>query len=672
MRKIHWITLVLWMSTLPAAAGITTYTFTSTSWGSKVGSTICDGITDGWTSDKDASDYGAGRTDAQGRLYSAGVSVKTGTTGAGATSVVSFTDVRRITFNFCQNSSKGKGVIYVQVGSETDSIVVTKPATSGEGVYNRDSTVALTSPQSGKIKFWVKCTENAVNIHSITVRSASGGSSPFTMETYQLVTNINQLEDSDQIIFGVAKEGCNYIMGYFDEYESSNNIHAIKGSYTADRMQVEPDDRAIYTLWITELDGETAYVFQDEIRYEEAYLVASGGKTKNRLALWTDVVDKNTYGNYGYWDIQIAGDGEALITNKGNSLAKIIQYNASNSPTLFACYQTQSQTPVCLYRRVEAIGDIEAIVAPLVNFGTTISATGSKTIQVNANKLTADIQASLLDGSAFTLSAMGGSGTTVSLDRDGDELTVSYSGVAAGHYTDTLILRSGSVEERVAVILNLIAPMPVSQAVRQEDYTTVYLTDVVVTKKYDNYIYIRDETGSMLLFDRGDGESGKRYGADLKAGDLLSGVTGRVVNYYGVPELSPTAQFSTGTNTEVLPEKAAATIDSADVCRYLLLDSAVISSTTLTYKGHEYAVTNKFNLPAFIESEPTKVTCIVSYDWDVVTLYIVSQERYSTTAICNPTTDSTRRGRLVLRDGVVFVETENGIYSITGKIRTEN
>ena len=178
-------------------AGVTTYTFTTVKWASKVGATVCDNATDGWISDKDASDYNAGRTYSDGTLHMAGVSVKTGTSGAGATSVQAFTDIRKITFNFCQNASKGKGVIYVQVGNNTDSIVVTKPTVSGTGDLNRDSVIAFATPLSGQIKFWVKCTENAINIHSISILAASGGSSVFTIDTYQLVTDVNQLQDSD-------------------------------------------------------------------------------------------------------------------------------------------------------------------------------------------------------------------------------------------------------------------------------------------------------------------------------------------------------------------------------------------------------------------------------------------------------------------------------------------
>ena len=658
-KKKLFILCIMAVMPLMINAGVTTYTFTSLKWASKVGATACDGKTDGWICDKEATEYASGRTDAQGRLYSCGVGVKTGTSGAGATSVVAFEEVRRITFNFCQNSSKGKGTIYVQIGDNAPlSIKINKPA-SGEGVYNRDSIVHFETPQSGKIKFWVECTENAIYINTISIRSASGGSSPFTMDTYQLVTDVAQLEDSDQVIFGVYKEGINYIMGYYDEWESVNNIHAIKGRYSADRMQVDADESAIYTLRKADLNGHPCYIFQDELRYEEAYLVASGGQTKNRLALWTDVVSEKSYGNYGFWDISIENGGEAVITNLGNSKAKIIQYNASNNPTLFACYADRSQTPVCLYRRVEAMGDVAAIVAPMVNFGTTLNTSDQRTVQINANKLTEDITVTHTNDDIFSISS-------AFLDRDGDQLTISYTNVNPGHYTDTIVFTSGEVRTEAIVLLHVERTRSVAEAVRSIDNATVYLNDVVVTKKYDNYIYVRDETGSMLLFDRGDGVTGKRYGADLKAGDPLSGVVGRFINYYGVPEISPTEQFKTGTNSEVLPEKAGAAIDSADVCRYMVLDSTVVNGwTDLTYKGKTYALENKFHLASYIKDVPTRTYVIVSYDYDVVTLYIINQELYSPQGI--EQTEGSMKNRLVIRDGVIVVETATGLYTLQGE-----
>ena len=512
-------------------AGITTYTFKSVSWTSDPAG--------GWVCDKEASAYDAGRIYADGTLHSAGVSVKTSSSGAGATSVLSFTDIRRIIVNFCQNASDGRGVIYMQVGeNEPDSIIVTKPVESGTGHANRDSVFFFTTPKTGKIKFWVTCTHNAININSISIRSASGESPVFTQDSYQLVTNINQLQDSDQIIIGVCKEGVNKIMGYFDEGVSQNNIHAITGKYSADRTTVAANDNAIYTLRTAELDGHPGFIIQDEVRYEEAYLVASGGKTKNRLALWTSVYDPNTYGYYGLWDISIATDGAATIKSLGNSEGKYIRYNATNNPPLFGCYDDPSkQTNVAIYRLTTAPGNVAAIVAPLTNFGTVIlkngTAAGSKTIEVNANKLTQDISATLKHGDIFSLS-------TNTLDRDGDNLTISYNATAPGKYIDTLLLQSDTVSCEATIILNVAKLSTIAEVVEQPDYTMVYLNEVEVTKKYDMYVFIRDETGSMLIWDNNNA-----YGQGLKSGDKLTNVCGRYQNYYGVPELAPTAGIST-------------------------------------------------------------------------------------------------------------------------------
>jgi hypothetical protein len=168
----------------------------------------------------------------------------------------------------------------------------------------------------------------------------------------------------------------------------------------------------------------------------------------------------------------------------------------------------------------------------------------------------------------------------------------------------------------------------------------------------------------MLLFDRGNGETGKRYGADLKAGDQLSGVTGRFINYFGVPEISPSEPFKVGQNAEILPEEAGISIDSADVCRFMVLENAVVNSwSSLTYNGKEYAVDNKFRLPAFTKDVPTRTYVIVSYDYNVVTLYIIKQELPSALED-NCVTPHTR---VVMQNGVVIVETDHGRYTLQGE-----
>lgn len=634
--------LIFFICALAAYAGVTMYEFTSVDWTSTVGATKCDGKTDGWVNDGSASAYSEGRIWADGALHSAGASVQTGASGAGATSVKSFTAVRRVKVNFCQNSSKGRGTIYVQVGEgQPDSIVVTKPA-SGTGELNRDSLIRLTTPATGKIRFWVNVTENAIHIHSITIYAEEGGSTPFTMSTYQLVTDAAQLRDSDQIIIGVAKEGVNKIMGYFDEVISQNNIHAISGRYSADRTTVGANDNAIYTLRKGMTEGKSpreAWYIQDELRYEEAYLVASGGQTKNRLALWNKRYDQKTYGDYGYWDITVASDGAATIMNLGNSAGKYLQYNATNSPTLFGCYSEPSgQTPVAIYREVKALGDVDTIVAPMVNFGDVVLreniVESRRTIEVQANRLTEDIAVSLKHGEVFAVRES-------ELDRDGDLLTITLSATEAGHYLDTLVLKSGEHVCETPVMANVVRSMTIDEAKQHADFATVYLNDVVVTKKFDKHIFVRDTTGSMLIFDNGDG-TGKRYGSKVEAGDVLQGVTGKYRNYFGVPEILPTAAWTEGKPVKVLPDTVTR-IDSADVCRYVYLDSVRIDDEGYIHmEDTVVGVYDEFDVGGEV-GVLCSLSAIVYISWNEVQLWLVEQTIHRQTDVQEVKTEGVQR-----------------------------
>lgn len=617
---------ILLLCTTHTFAGITTYTFTDKQWASKQGTVACDGKTDGWISDKDGTEYNSS--------YQIGVKVTAQGTGAGATSVQSFTNVRRLTINYA-TTTQGQGSIRVQIGenSPIDSLfTLSNP-------HNRDLTIVLPEEQTGKITFIVNCTRNSIFLNSISIRSAEGASPEFTQSAFRLVTDVHTLRDSDQVIFGIADGTTPMLMGYYNETVSKNNIHAITGIYSADRNTVNANDNAIYTLRkVADSNGDTAYIFQDEIRYEEAYLVANGGKTKNKLALWTNYTSKE-YGDYGIWTMSIAQDGAATIMSQGTSTGKYIQYNSADK--LFGCYAEPGKfIPVCIYREVPAIGtDKPYISASLVNFGevclSDASVSGSKIITINAIRLTEDIQATLRHADIFSLSAS-------VLDRDGDQLTISYHTAGAGLYMDTLDLVSGDTRSSVTVLLNVVPQQTVAEAVQNEDFATVYLNPVVVTKKYDRYIFVRDDSGSMLIYDGMDTD-GKPFGQGLSKGDVLTRVHGRYQNYYGVPELSPMEAWHVeSSKTECLPDSNILALDSADVCRYVVLDSVVVSGEQCTYRGQTYALADKFNIGTLVENKPTRIEAIVSYDWNVLTLWIISQTTYpEPTAIDDTQQDNT-------------------------------
>ncbi|MBQ0085787.1 MAG: hypothetical protein KBS65_06060 [Prevotella sp.] len=572
MKKFLILILLIFCVTVGIDAATTTYVFTSATWKSKVGTVVTDAKTDGWVCNKEATDYNEGRTDAKGALYSRGVGVKTGTTGAGCTSVITFNKVRKVIVNFCQNASKGKGSINISVGGNTKSITVTKPEVSGEGVYNRDAELVF-GEESGQVTMSVDCTENGIYINTITIKADNGSPNnpSVTGRVFKLVTDATQLKDGDEVFFGVAKPDVNYVMGIWDESFSKNNIAAVKARYDEDRQVVTAGEEYSYMV---ERHGDSI-AFLDIYNW---YLVASGGNpnrgANNYLTVWDKYRSEN-YGNYGLWNVQISADGKAVVKSYGKSRSNLIQFNpnASNSKPIFACYAEAQYTPVAIYRRQDSVDITKPLIqCNFVNFGTRVLTEGkmedSKKLTVQALNLKEDITASLKDGTVFKLDK-------TMLDRDGDDVTITYEVDATGDYMDSLILRSGETVMTVAVLLHVDKTVSIADARKMHDLTMCWLNDVTVTKKYDMHIFAKDETGAILLYD-----AGNMYGQGIKKGDVLTGVTGYTKNYYGNPEVCLSGQFEVTGQSDVVPE-IVEKFDSTDVCRFVRMEDINISTIRL-------------------------------------------------------------------------------------------
>lgn len=339
MKKIF-LLFVLFVG-LRANAITTQYRFVSAKWESKIGIVKMDGKTDGWMSNKDATDYNAGYHDAQGQLYSAGVGVKTSTTTAGATSLLSFQKVTRVTVNYCQNSSKGKGAINVWVGDSTtmQTTTITRPEKSGEGVYNRDLEYNF-SELDGNVSFSVDCTENGIYINTITIEAVNGSEdNPDVSEKILwIVTDPDELKTGDVVMFGVADASIKEVMSYYDEYNSQNNIYSASGVYDEHRVMLGRQEDFLYT--IERYDSVVAFIDAGG-----AYLVASGGNptkgNNNYLTIWNNPISPS-YGNYGLWRITVDDERNATIESMGVSRSKYIQYNPNKTAghAIFACYAT--------------------------------------------------------------------------------------------------------------------------------------------------------------------------------------------------------------------------------------------------------------------------------------------------------------------------------------------
>lgn len=336
--------------TLSVFAVSTTYTFCSNKWESKIGIVNMDGKTDGWISNKDATDYNSGYTDINGRLYSAGVGVKTSTSGAGASSCMVFENVKSITVNYCQNSSKGRGCINMKVGEgDAQSFSIEKPKQSGTGVYNRDTTFCF-SEETGNVTFWIDCTENGIYINTITIEAENGSpDNPDVSDNiFWIVTDPAELQDGDLVMFGVSDCSVDEVMGLFDEANSQNNIYSIKAKYDKSHVYVSVKEEAVYS--VERYDSLIA--FTDIYGY---YLVASGGNpnkgNNNYLTIW-DKCTSSAYGDYGLWNVTVDVNHDATIKNCGVSRSNIIQYNPNkqNSHAIFACYPDRNYVMPRIYK----------------------------------------------------------------------------------------------------------------------------------------------------------------------------------------------------------------------------------------------------------------------------------------------------------------------------------
>lgn len=572
--KRQLLSLLIGCLSITLHAAQTTYTFTAKDWSSKVGTVQTDGKTDGWESLKDGQSFQTGYETPQG-IASRGIQVTKKGTGASAQSVVTFTDVRKIVLNYCTNNKTGKGNIVVWIG-DNDSIVNNIESPSDNGSINRETEIEIPSPQTGKIRIKANCTENSIYIHQLTIKASNASPSVggISRTTFQLVTNTNQLNDGDEVMIGISSAAQNYVMGVFNDAVSRNNIHALRATYSEDRNTVDEIADAVYTLHTeSNEEGAVSYMLQD---YTDWYIVASGGNpnkgNNNYLTAW-DLADSPSYGRFGYWTITLSEDGNATLLNQGSSRSNLLQFNYNGGTPIFACYPTLSQTAVSIYRRIALPADNEPYIQPaFVNFGTALltqeTVSGNTTIEINAINLKEDISASLKDGSIFTLDK-------TALDRDGEQLAISYKASETGIYRDTIVLQSGSTTSEVPILLRVEQLLTIAQAKELQDLTTCWLGEVVVTKKYDKYIFAEDNTGSILIFD-----GSNLYGKGIENGYRLQGVTGKVQNYYGNPSLNLSAAFTSRKGETCQPAELSAALSEEDACRYI-----IVRNTTFTEDG---------------------------------------------------------------------------------------
>ena len=138
------------------------FQFTSNAWADS---------TSEWSSDKN------------GTALNGGVQVAKTTSGAGATSKGTYTNIAQIVVHYHTNASDGAGSISMKIGANSAS---SQSVTKTGGTTSRTLTWSYNPKQSGKITFSVTCTTNSIYVESIdifyqTVTHASLSISPETL-----------------------------------------------------------------------------------------------------------------------------------------------------------------------------------------------------------------------------------------------------------------------------------------------------------------------------------------------------------------------------------------------------------------------------------------------------------------------------------------------------------
>ena len=148
-----------------------TYTFTSKSWEAK----LSDNSVANWTSGADGNQL----TSTQG------VQITTATSGANATSPISFQNVSQVVVKYCTNASKGAGSIALQIGDETEK---SQSITKTGGTTLRTLTYDFSPVETGNVKITVNCTTNSIYIYSVTITYSPDGGTPSQTFSYDKST----------------------------------------------------------------------------------------------------------------------------------------------------------------------------------------------------------------------------------------------------------------------------------------------------------------------------------------------------------------------------------------------------------------------------------------------------------------------------------------------------
>ena len=356
--------------------------------------------------------------------------------------------------------------------------------------------------------------------------------------TYVKVTSTEDLEAGGKYL--IVCESHSMAMGGQTNTNYRGHVTvSISSNTISTAVAASESDDAPFEITLGGTDG--AWTLQDEASDNYLRLNANGNNLHS--------------GDSYEWTISFDQEGNAQI-NASTFPERFIRYNAS-SPR-FACYRSSStnMSEVQLYKKQEAAPEAPTVsLQPSsLDLSTTPNEATTGTITITGANLTQDITVALSGDNAGYFSADAETLTAADIMAEGGKtLTITYTPTEAGVHTATLTLSSDDLTNPVTATLNGVAIKEVANlAALYEDYASVnedqtytLSGNVVVTHmdSYNDRIWVQDanqtDGGSMLLYQCGS------VGYDnIHVGDVISGLTGTMLNYYDLLEFLPTENLN--------------------------------------------------------------------------------------------------------------------------------
>lgn len=398
---------------------------------------------------------------------------------------------------------------------------------------------------------------------------------------YEKVTSTADIVDGDYLIVYEAENvAFNGALETLDAAKNTIPVEINSGVIASS----ETVDAAIFTFDTTEKTIKSASGFYVGI--------TSYGNGLKQSATLTDKFKHNSFA--------IDDDKNVIITKTYDAGDMILNYNSNASDKRFRYYKGGSQKKIQLYKKIGGSTEPETKVATSIELGeyaTTAEVGAEYSLPTATVK---DVSGATVDGATITWSSSDETVATI----DGTSLTL----LKAGTTTLTAIYAGDATYEgsTKGYILTVTAPAAEVATVAElnalDDKAEFTFTGeaLIVAKPTNRYVFIRDNTGSSLIYDN----SGSKTEAAAVGKTIAANWTGKVSIYNSLFEAVPDAAI-TVTDAEAIepdyPEVGFDDITAENVNKVVMLKEVTYtlgSGKILTFAKNEATVAgyNQFNI----------------------------------------------------------------------------